>query len=130
MLARCLITKLLRNLAGTLVCWRVALSQNCSAILRERLSSFRLAGFECAFEFFPIQVPANEDDPAFAFFVRFPGALVVTFDNHVNTLHHIALFIIIKGNNAFQAQNIRPFHLGGFLDPGKEPVWNKWSCPE
>ena len=45
---------------------------------------------------------------AVALLVLPPGALVVAFDDHMDTLDDIAQRIVVQRENALQAQDVRP----------------------
>ncbi len=72
------------------------------------------------FQHFHRQVAADEDEAAFPLFAFFPGALVVTFDDHVHALHDVAVVVPGKGENALHPQDVRTLKLGRLLDPGEE----------
>src|SRR5262249_2532725 len=68
------------------------------------------------------QLAADEDDAAFAFLVRLPGALMVAVENHVHALEDEALVVVFERQDALAAQNVRPVLLDEVLHPGKELV--------
>ncbi len=80
---------------------------------------FRLAIFEIGFQRSRIELASDEDEAAFALFVFLPGALVIAFDDHVHALHHIAVRVVLEGDDALEAQDVRSLRLGDVLDPGK-----------
>lgn len=69
-----------------------------------------------------VEVAADEDKPAFAFFVVFPGPLMIALDDHMDALDDIALVIVAEGENALEAQDIRALFLGDLLHPWEEFV--------
>lgn len=87
---------------------------------RDKLHAAASQALEAVFQLFTVQFPANEHQAAFMLFAIFPWPLVVALDNHMNTLHHIALGIALEGDNALQAQDVRAVGLGDLLNPGKK----------
>jgi len=69
-----------------------------------------------------IKLTADEHQSALVFFAILPSALMVAFDDHVHTLDNIALWIVLKGHNPFEAQDVRTLFLSDFLNPGEEFV--------
>jgi hypothetical protein len=59
-----------------------------------------LTSGDAAFEALPDpvfgQIAANEDDPAVALLVGAPGALVIAIKDHVHTLKHKTLGVILE----------------------------------
>src|SRR5690242_5125128 len=69
------------------------------------------------------QIAADKNDAAVAFLVGLPRPLVVAVQNHVYALKNEALLVVLEGEDAFAAQNVRAFLLHQVLYPGKEFVW-------
>src|SRR5215813_4507243 len=106
---------------------RVALGPGSSLALRTRLAGTREApSRRAAGKAFPDlvhgQLAADEDDAAFAFVARLPGALVVAVENHVHALKHEALVVVLERQDTLAAQNVRPLDLHELLHPRKELV--------
>src|SRR6266404_4328232 len=106
---------------------RVALGPGSSLALRTRLAGTREApSRRAAGKAFPDlvhgQLAADEDDAAFAFLARLPGALVIAVENHVHALKHEALVVVLERQDALAAQNVRPLDLHELLHPRKELV--------
>src|SRR5215468_10481724 len=106
---------------------RVALGPGSSLALRTRLAGTREApSRRAAGKAFPDlvhgQLAADEDDAAFAFLTRLPGALVVAVENHVHALKHEALVVVLERQDTLAAQNVRPLDLHELLHPRKELV--------
>ena len=87
----------------------------------QALSGSSDARVKAVFQLFAVQIAADEDEAAFALFAVFPGPLVITFDDHVYALHHIAFRVVLKRDDAFQAQNIGAIGLRHLLNPREEP---------
>src|SRR6185312_1360861 len=68
------------------------------------------------------QIPADEDDAAFALLVGAPRALVIAVEDHVHALEHETLGVVLEGEDAFRAQDVRPVLGDEILHPGKELV--------
>jgi hypothetical protein len=85
-----------------------------------RLLSSGLAGEESPFELLAVKITADEDDAAFPLLVLLPGPLVVTLDDHMDTLDHIAIIVAIKCDDPLEPQDVGAFELCDLLDPGKE----------
>lgn len=49
-----------------------------------------------------------------------PVALVIALDDHVHTLQHVALRVILEGQDALETQDLRAVFLGHAVDPGEE----------
>ena len=81
---------------------------------------------DAAFEALPDlvfgQIAANEDDTAVALFVGAPGALVIAIKDHVHTLKHKTLGVILERQYALSSQDIRTILGDEILNPGKELV--------
>lgn len=54
-------------------------------------------------------------------FIVLPGALMITFNDHVHALDDIAFVVVLKCKDALQAKDIRALFLGDFLNP-----WEKF----
>lgn len=80
------------------------------------------AGVEAVFQLLAVEIAADEDKAAFALFAFFPGALVITFDDHVNTLNDIAFRIVLERDDALEAQDLRTIGLRNLLDPREETI--------
>ncbi len=52
----------------------------------------------------------------------FHGALMIALDDHVHALDDITLRIVLEGDDALEAQDVRPLRLGDLLDPGEEAL--------
>src|SRR5580692_50731 len=68
------------------------------------------------------QIAADEDDTAVALLAVFPWPLVVAVEDHVHALEHKARIVVLEGEDAFAAQNVRAFLLHQVLHPRKELV--------
>lgn len=51
-----------------------------------------------------------------------PVALVIALDDHVHTLQHVALRVILEGQDALETQDLGAVFLGHAVDPGEEGV--------
>src|SRR5262245_24843394 len=96
---------------------RQRLSSGISVSRRGMRLSSRLARLEALPQTFGVEIAADEHQPALMLLAVLPGALVVAFDDHVNALDDVAVRIVLERDDAFEAQNVRAFHLGGLLDP-------------
>ncbi len=52
-------------------------------------------------------------------FFRLPCALVITFDDHMNALNHVAVRIVFERDDPLETQNVWTLCLGDVLNPGK-----------
>src|SRR5262249_25056748 len=82
----------------------------------------RLAGRKAAPDFFFGKIAADEHDAALALFVRFPGPLVVSIEDHVDPLENETLRVAVERENALAAQDARAIFCHEILDPRKELV--------
>ena len=87
-----------------------------------RLGRFGLTCAEGALYFLAIKPATDENKPRFTRLPVPPRSLVVALHDHVNALKNIALFVTGKGNDAFQAQDVRPVDLRELVDPGEKQV--------
>ena len=51
-----------------------------------------------------------------------PVALVIALDDHVHTLQHVALRVILESQDALETQDLGAVFLGHAVDPGEEGV--------
>src|SRR5882757_4462748 len=65
---------------------------------------------------------ADEDGAARALFAILPGTLMVAVEDHVDTLEHEALGIVLERQDALAAQDFLALLGDQVLDPGKELV--------
>src|SRR3954449_900843 len=82
----------------------------------------RQAGLEALPDLVLRQLAADEDEAALAPLAGLPRALVIAVENHVHTLEHEALVVILEGEDTLAAQNARPLLLNQVLHPGEELV--------
>src|SRR5262249_29803866 len=68
------------------------------------------------------QIAADEHHAAHALLARLPFALMVAVEDHVHTLQHEALVVILERQDALAAQDVGPLFLHQILHPGKELV--------
>src|ERR1700738_2993115 len=68
------------------------------------------------------QLAADEHDPALALLVGAPRALMVAVENHVHTLEHEAIGIVLEREDTLGAQDAGAFLGDEVLHPGKEFV--------
>src|SRR3984885_9030064 len=68
------------------------------------------------------QVAANEDDAAVSLLVFGPWPLVIAVKDHVHALEDKALIVVLEGQDALAAQNVRALLLHQILHPRKELV--------
>lgn len=90
---------------------------NCRHCYRSGLASFKRARQALA-----IKITSDKDQTAFALFLFLPRPLMITLEDHVNTLNDIAVCIILDRDDALEAQNIRTFGLGDLFQPGEEAL--------
>ena len=57
-----------------------------------------------------------------AFFAGFPFALRIAVEDHVDALEDEAIRLVLEGQDAFRAQDVRPLALHQIVDPGHELV--------
>ena len=60
-------------------------------------------GVESALNLFAIEIAADEDQSGLTLFVGMPWALMITFHDHMHPLHHEAIIVAGKGDDALQA---------------------------
>src|SRR5580704_10829851 len=82
----------------------------------------RDAALESFGDHLPRQIAADEYHAAVALLAVFPWPLVIAVEDHVHALEHEALIVILEGEDAFAAQNVRAFLLHQVLHPRKELV--------
>ena len=75
---------------------------------------------EAGLQHFFIEIATDENEPAVAFLIIPPGALVIALDEHMDTLDDIALVIVLEGKNSLQAKYVRADFLGYLGYPWKE----------
>jgi hypothetical protein len=63
------------------------------------------------------QIPADEHDSGLAGLVGLPGALVIAFEQHVDTLNDISVVVVLKGDDPFHPQHVDSEALGHGLNP-------------
>src|SRR5580692_1310022 len=68
------------------------------------------------------QIAADEDDTAVALLAVFPWPLVVAVSVKIQALEHKARIVVLEGEDAFAAQNVRAFLLHQVLHPREELV--------
>src|SRR5215467_3101760 len=85
-----------------------------------------LTSGDAAFEALPDlvfrQIAADEDDTAVALLVGAPRALVIAIKDHVHTLKHKTLGVVLERQYPLAAQDIRTVRGDEILNPGKELV--------
>ena len=89
-----------------------------------------MAGEEGPLELLAVKFPADEDDAAFAFFIVFPWPLVITLDNHVHALDHIAVIVAVKSDDSLESENVGAFQLGDLFDPWEETLRIDRACAQ
>src|SRR5207249_8653223 len=63
---------------------------------------------------------ADEHQPGFPLLVRLPWTLMVTFDQHVDTLDDKTLVVVRHRDDALHPQDVGSERLRDILDPGDE----------
>src|SRR6202030_835472 len=62
------------------------------------------------------------DHAAVALLAVFPRPLMIAVEDHMHALEHEARIVVLEGEDAFAAQNVRAFLLHQVLHPRKELV--------
>jgi hypothetical protein len=66
------------------------------------------------------QIASDKDQTACFRLAGLPGALMISFEQHVNALNNETIGIVLEVKNALEAQNIGPELLGDLLYPRQE----------
>src|SRR4029077_11786116 len=82
----------------------------------------RDAAFESFGDHLARQIAADEDHAAVALLAVFPRPLVVAVEDHVHALEYEARIVVLEGEDALAAQNVRAFLLHQILHPREELV--------
>jgi hypothetical protein len=85
------------------------------------------AALETCLQFLPVEVPANEHQPALTRLICPPGKLKIAIEQHVHALKHEAPWLIIEGEYPLGAENVRPLHRDEVPHPFLESLMTEGS---